>query len=316
VFELDVFSKPYFTEYNYPMTMGYGHPEMCGRKIQFAHLYQKVPAMSFMYPFDWENRFSPCSFQPWMEQHFDVAWAAVIIYMVAVFGVQHLLKDRKPFDLKMKLAGWNLFLSLFSFCGVIRTVPQLLANLYVDGFEYTICEKAIVSYGSGATGLWAVLFVLSKLPELVDTAFIVLRKKPLIFLHWYHHVTVLLFCWHSYSVAAGNALYFIAMNYSVHAIMYGYYFLMAIGRKPKWLPPVFITLCQISQMFVGVGICISAFLYSRNNPDCAVTSDNLFYGALMYASYFALFVHFAVQRFVFKVDVAARMKGQKEKKMA
>ncbi len=43
-----------------------------------------------------------------------------------------------------------------------------------------------------------------------------LRKKPLIFLHWYHHVTVLLYCWHSYYEQTTYGLYFIAMNYTVH----------------------------------------------------------------------------------------------------
>jgi hypothetical protein len=34
------------------------------------------------------------------------------------------------------------------------------------------------------SGFWALMFVLSKVPELGDTIFIVLRKQPLIFLHW------------------------------------------------------------------------------------------------------------------------------------
>ena len=47
--------------------------------------------------------------------------------------------------------------------------------------------------------------IFSKLPELGDTIFIVLRKQRLIFLHWYHHITVFVYCWYSYGhpVATG-----------------------------------------------------------------------------------------------------------------
>ena len=75
------------------------------------------------------------------------------------------------------------------------------------------------SFGQGACGLWTMLFIYSKVPELFDTVFVVLRKKPLIFLHWYHHVSVLLFCWNSYSSRSSAGLFFVVMNYGVHAIM-------------------------------------------------------------------------------------------------
>lgn len=32
--------------------------------------------------------------------------------------------------------------------------------------------------------------------EFGDTWLLVLKKKPIIFLHWYHHMTVLLYSWH------------------------------------------------------------------------------------------------------------------------
>lgn len=100
---------------------------------------------------------------------------------------------------------------------------------------------------------------------------------------------------------AGSGLYFVAMNYSVHALMYGYYCLQALKMCPKSFPAVLITLSQIAQMFVGTGVCCSAWyftFFSKNS--CHNDMSNLIAGALMYASYLYLFSEFAVKRYVGK----------------
>jgi hypothetical protein len=249
-----------------------------------------------------EMSFHPRAAIDFAKNHWEVPVLCLAAYALFCYFGQKVMKDRKPFNLQLSLALWNLFLSVFSFIGMIRTVPHLLANISSMPFEDTICKAPLNDWGSGPTGLWVALFIFSKIPELIDTAFIVLRKKPLIFLHWYHHITVLLYCWHAYATEAGSGLYFVAMNYSVHAIMYGYYCLMALKVVPKWFPSYLITIAQIAQMFVGTGVCISSWYFMLKGRECANNMENLIAGGLMYGSYLYLFVQFALQRFVFKKD--------------
>jgi len=230
---------------------------------------------------------------------------AVVLYMVFCYFGQKYMATRKPFGLEKSLAVWNLFLSVFSAYGAIRTVPHMLHRIATVPFEETVCESPHTAYGAGACGLAVQLFIISKLPELIDTVFIVLRKKPLIFLHWYHHVTVLLYCWNAYVTESGAGLYFVAMNYTVHAVMYFYFYLQAIKKMPKWFPSWIITIMQISQMIVGTFIVGASFYYYFNGGNnyapraCHVQPSNLVAGGVIYSSYLYLFVEFAVKRFIF-----------------
>jgi elongation of very long chain fatty acids protein 6 len=158
-----------------------------------------------------------------MGNNWAVPTTCVVVYLLWCYFGQKFMASvdyKKIWDTRQLLAFWNLLLATFSFIGAFRTVPHLLFNMSNTPFVDTICTPPDHEWGVGATGLWVQLFILSKIPELIDTFFIVQRKRPLIFLHWYHHVTVLLYCWHSYSTEASQALYFVAMNYSVHAVMY------------------------------------------------------------------------------------------------
>lgn len=243
-------------------------------------------------------------------------FAAVILYMAFCYFGSMIMKDRKAFGLLNTLAAWNLFLSLFSMWGAIRTVPQMIYALTSQDFEHTVCRNCYASYGGGASGFAVQLFCLSKIPELIDTVFIVLRKKPLIFLHWYHHVTVLLFCWNAYVDQSSNGLYFVAMNYTVHAVMYFYYFLQAMKAIPKWFPSWIITLMQISQMIIGTFIVGATTYYAHYGGkfykvgECGITNTSLVTGGIIYASYLYLFVEFAVKRFIFGVKEEGGKKGK------
>uniref|UniRef100_A0A0A9XLR2 Elongation of very long chain fatty acids protein n=1 Tax=Lygus hesperus TaxID=30085 RepID=A0A0A9XLR2_LYGHE len=105
----------------------------------------------------------------------------------------------------------------------------------------------------GTVGAFVGAFILSKIPEMVDTVFLVLQKKKLIFLHWYHHVTVMLFCWHAYCHPIASGLVFAGMNYAVHSIMYLYYFLCSCGYRSTIRPIApLITCLQIAQMMIGL----------------------------------------------------------------
>ena len=126
--------------------------------------------------------------------------------------------------------------------------------------------------------------------------FLVLAKKPVIFLHWYHHFTVLLYCWHAYATRSSTGLYFTAMNYGVHALMYYYFALTAMGYKPWWSGVV--TTLQISQMFVGVAVCAAVYYFrDMQGLSCHVAQDNFIAAVAMYISYAVLFCAFAVERY-------------------
>lgn len=98
---------------------------------------------------------------------------------------------------------------------------------------------------------------------------------------------------------------FCVMNYAVHSIMYFYYFLMAVKCKPKAFNAVYITLAQISQMVVGVGVTALGCYYLWLDPTfqtatCFLTPDNNVAALLMYGSYLFLFLQFFLQRYYSK----------------
>jgi elongation of very long chain fatty acids protein 6 len=90
--------------------------------------------------------------------------AAVALYAVLIFGGQYAMRNKKAGQWRNTLAVWNLGLSVFSWIGMARTLPQLVHNLSTMSLRDNFCLDPRTSYGSGSTGLWVQLFILSKFP--------------------------------------------------------------------------------------------------------------------------------------------------------
>ncbi|KAK7197488.1 fatty acid elongase [Novymonas esmeraldas] len=198
---------------------------------------------------------------------------------------------------------------------IANMTPAMRRNIVIpDGFregvdavgvrgslDTSLCVFKDDMHRRNISGLLCLAFMFSKIPEMMDTAFLVFQKKPVIFLHWYHHTTVMLYCWHAWVSPTSSGLWFVCMNFSVHAIMYFYYFVAACGygKLVRPIAPV-ITFLQIAQMVVGSLIAVYVFYMDQFGGGCDCRTSNAKLALMMYSSYFILFSHFFRSRYITK----------------
>jgi len=188
----------------------------------------EVYTHSFGYESLFDDKEYVDSLAKWMKENWQLSIFCSLLYILVVFSGKAYMQNRPKYELRPFLIVWNLLLAVFSICGTIRVWPEFVYTLSVRGIKFSVCDS---SYAYGITGFWSFMFCFSKLPELVDTLFVVLRKQELIFLHWYHHATVLIYCWFSYKDFTPPGRWFMSMNYLVHSLMYSYYACKAMQIK-------------------------------------------------------------------------------------
>jgi elongation of very long chain fatty acids protein 6 len=238
-----------------------------------------------------ESQFDEKKAIPWMNANWHWSFYFSALYLLFVWYGQRYMKDRKPFNLRRLLCMWSTLLGVFSICGIIRIIKSAPEMVIFGGWRHAICDTW--SYiGSDGCGLWAFLFPLSKLFELVDTVFIVLRKQKLSFLHVFHHVSVFIYCWYSYAYPISTGIWFGIVNFTVHAIMYTYYAVKASGRSPpRWVAKA-ITTIQLSQMFVGIFINYIGITSLMMGKTCGTSWFDVGLSIFFYVSYAILFANF------------------------
>lgn len=128
-------------------------------------------------------------------------FVAVILYALTIFLLPKILKKSSK-KVGLEVVGlmkwWNLFLSVTSGIMFFAVGIPYVRLVLEDGFEATMCDANSKLFQPIPMYFFGSLFVYFKYAELLDTVFILIKnpERKVQFLHWYHHITVLLFSWY------------------------------------------------------------------------------------------------------------------------
>jgi len=239
--------------------------------------------------------------------HPEIPAFFAVAYMAMLWlGPKLMANYERPKWLKKYIISWNVLLVVFSTIGSYKIAKTLWLSFDIDNMHGVACKDGrgqCFQFPSGC--IWLFFFCASKIPEMLDTVFLIVMKKKPIFLHWFHHVTVMLFCWLSYATHTPVGTVFAGMNYFVHSWMYTWYGLAAYGLKPTRYMSQMVTVLQIVQMLFGSALAF--YVYFKPNCENHIYATTA--GIMIYGSYLFLFVKFFITAYCRK-----RVKKSKELK--
>ncbi|NXN08727.1 ELOV6 protein, partial [Indicator maculatus] len=242
-----------------------------------------------------ERNFNEREAREWMRENWHKSVFFSVAYLILIFGIQHFMKKRRGYQLRIPLILWSFSLGLFSAIGAFRIWKQMALILSTKGLKQSVCSQSF--YVHPVSKLWIYLFVLSKLLEPGDTMFIVLRKKKLIFLNWYHHSTTPIVTWYGYKEMVAGAGWPAALNFSIHAIMYLYYTVRAAGFQVPHTIAMAITISQVLQMLAYVIMNILIIFWMEDKV-CHTTWTIVFFTSVLYVSFLVLFCNYFFQTYL------------------
>ncbi|KAK4189674.1 putative elongation of fatty acids protein 1 [Podospora australis] len=221
----------------------------------------------------------------------------IVIYYAIIFGGREYMRNREPFKLRTLFLIHNFYLTAISGILLALFIEQVLPTVVRKGIFYAICD-----HDGGWTQPMVVLYYLNYLTkylELLDTCFLFLKKKPLTFLHCYHHGATALLCYTQLIGSTSVSWVVISLNLTVHVVMYWYYFQSARGIRIWWKE--WITRLQIIQFVIDLGfVYFASYTYFTstywpwvpNAGQCAGEEFAAFSGIGILSSYLLLFISF------------------------
>ncbi|KAF2448610.1 GNS1/SUR4 membrane protein [Karstenula rhodostoma CBS 690.94] len=223
--------------------------------------------------------------------------AILVSYYIVIFGGRELMRGREAFKLNFLFKLHNFYLTAISAILLGLFLEQIIPTVARHGIFFAVCDHA-----GGWTDKMVILYYLNyltKFLELIDTCFLFLKKKPLTFLHTYHHGATALLCYTQLIGHTSVSWVVITLNLMVHVVMYWYYFQSARGIRIWWKK--YITMMQIIQFVLDLGfVYFASWTYFTstywphlpNMGQCAGEEFAALAGICIITSYLFLFILF------------------------
>eukprot|EP01135_Chromosphaera_perkinsii_P010543 Nk52_evm53s2152 gene=Nk52_evmTU53s2152 len=228
---------------------------------------------------------------------------AVTLYVITINVIPVLMKNRAPFELKYTIALHNWILSAGSFIMLAKIMQDISRVFYQeDGLEKVCCNSTGALSGT-QLNFWFHIFYLSKFYELLDTVFLTLRKKPVIFLHWYHHVITLWLVWVCMDTNLSLTWFPSSANALVHVFMYFYYMCQTLHVNVWWKR--YLTQLQILQFIIDISGNMSWAYYVSKGKNCSGNWFGFNFAMFVIGSFLVLFIKFYISTY---------KRGQQQKK--
>ncbi|KAI0801250.1 GNS1/SUR4 membrane protein [Fomes fomentarius] len=222
-------------------------------------------------------------------------------YLVIIFGIQAWRANKPPLKLQFLFRLHNAFLSSGSLLLVALILEEVVPRVYKHGLFYGFCD---VQMWSDRLEFYYMINYYFKYLELIDTVFLAFKKKPLAFLHVFHHSATALLCYAQLNGKTSVQWVPIAINLVVHVIMYYYYYATAGGAKIWWKK--YLTTFQIAQFVIDLFVVYFAtYSYYAANyfpslpvlGSCAGTETSAVFGCALLTSYLFLFIQFYIRTY-------------------
>jgi len=228
---------------------------------------------------------------------------ALVTYLAIVFGLREVMKSQEALKMRFLFQLHNLLLSVGSGVLLVLMVEEIAPILWKNGLFYTMCNDGA---WTPAMEFYYMINYFYKYLELLDTVFLALKKKPLAFLHVFHHSATALLCFTQLNGRTSISWVVISLNLAVHVIMYYYYFATAGGARIWWKE--YLTTMQIVQFVIDLfAVYFGTYSYFVMTyipgqlpamGSCAGTERAALFGCGLLTSYLLLFINFYVQTYM------------------